>query len=101
MTTARVEDPPLLIGQGRFMDDIDPLPGTLTAAIVRSPYAHARIRSVNPDRARNHPGVAAVIGPHEVKAELRPFPLALRAPMPYYPSATDRARFVGEPVADG
>ena len=99
MTTARVEDPPLLTGRGRFMDDIDPLPGTLTAAIVRGPYAHARIRSVNLDRARNHPGVAAVIGPHEVKAELRPFPLALRAPMPYYPSATDRARFVGEPVA--
>jgi 2-furoyl-CoA dehydrogenase large subunit len=81
------------------MDDIDPLPGTLTAAIVRSPHPHARIRSVNLERARNHPGVAAVIGPQEVKTELRPFPLALKVSMPYYPLAIDRVRFVGEPVA--
>ena len=40
---ARIEDPALLCGQGRFLDDEDPLPGTLTAAIVRSPLPHARI----------------------------------------------------------
>ncbi|MBO0803058.1 MAG: xanthine dehydrogenase family protein [Nocardiopsaceae bacterium] len=99
MGLARIEDPPLLTGRGRFMDDIDPLPGTLTAAIVRSPHAHARILSVDLESARNHPGVAAVIGPREVQAELRPFPLALKTPMPYYPTAVGRARFVGEPVA--
>jgi 2-furoyl-CoA dehydrogenase large subunit len=96
---ARIEDPALLTGQGRFLDDLDPLPGTLVAAIVRSPHAHARIRSVNLDRARNHPGVAAVIGPEEVLATLRPFPLSVKAPTPYYPTATDKTRFVGEPVA--
>ncbi|MGH3627403.1 MAG: xanthine dehydrogenase family protein molybdopterin-binding subunit, partial [Sciscionella sp.] len=98
-STARIEDPALLTGRGRFLDDMDPLPGTLTAAIVRSPHPHARIRRVNLERARAHPGVAAVIGPDDVTAALRPFPLALKVPMPYYPSATDKARFVGEPVA--
>ncbi|WAP59816.1 xanthine dehydrogenase family protein molybdopterin-binding subunit [Streptomyces sp. S465] len=97
--TARIEDPALLTGRGRFLDDIDPLPGTLTAAIVRSPHPHARIRGVDLERARRHPGVAAVIGPDEVTATLRPFPLSLKAPMPYYPTGTDKVRFVGEPVA--
>ncbi|MFI9781626.1 xanthine dehydrogenase family protein molybdopterin-binding subunit [Streptomyces sp. NPDC051956] len=97
--TARIEDPALLTGRGRFLDDIDPLPGTLTAAVVRSPHPHARIRGVNLERARRHPGVAAVIGPDEVTAALRPFPLSLKTPMPYYPTGTDKVRFVGEPVA--
>ncbi|MBB5158601.1 xanthine dehydrogenase family protein molybdopterin-binding subunit [Saccharopolyspora phatthalungensis] len=98
-TTARIEDPALLCGRGRFLDDLDPLPGTLTAAIVRSPHPHARIRGVDLSRARAHPGVAAVVGPDEVLETLRPFPLSLKAPMPYYPTATDKARFVGEPIA--
>ncbi|MBZ4015527.1 xanthine dehydrogenase family protein molybdopterin-binding subunit [Streptomyces purpurogeneiscleroticus] len=97
--TARIEDPALLTGRGRFLDDIDPLPGTLTAAVVRSPHPHARIRGVDLERARRHPGVAAVIGPEEVLAALKPFPLSLKTPMPYYPTGTDKVRFVGEPVA--
>jgi 2-furoyl-CoA dehydrogenase large subunit len=76
-TLARIEDAALLTGQGRFLDDLDPLPGTLVAAVVRSPHAHARIRSVNLERARRHPGVAAVIGPDEVTATLKPFPLSV------------------------
>ena len=98
-TLARIEDAALLTGQGRFLDDLDPLPGTLVATVVRSPHAHARIRSVNFDRARRCPGVAAVIGPEEVLATLKPFPLSVTAPTPYYATATDKARFVGEPVA--
>jgi len=98
-TPSRVEDAPLVTGQGRFLDDLDPLPGTLVAAVVRSPHPHARIRSVDLDRARAYPGVAAVLGPAEVSAALRPFPLSTGAPMPYYPTGTDKARFVGEPVA--
>ena len=43
--------------------------------------------------------MAAVIGPDEVLATLRPFPLSVKAPTPYYPTATDKTRFVGEPVA--
>jgi 2-furoyl-CoA dehydrogenase large subunit len=98
-TLSRVEDAALLTGNGRFLDDMDPLPGTLVATVVRSPHAHARIRAVHLDRARRHPGVAAVIGPEEVLAALNPFPLSVKAPTPYYPTATDKARFVGEPVA--
>lgn len=96
---ARIEDPALLTGRGRFLDDLHPFPGTLSAAIVRSPHPHARIRRVDVSRARRHPGVAAVLGPDEVAAELNPFPLAVKTPMPYYPTAVGKARFVGEPVA--
>src|SRR5205823_4603187 len=41
---ARVEDPDLLTGRGRYLDDIE-VPGTLEGAFVRSPHAHARIRA--------------------------------------------------------
>ena len=95
---ARIEDPALLCGQGRFLDDEDPLPGTLTAAIVRSPLPHARITGFDARAALASPGVTAVIGPPQT-AELRPFPLSVRTPMPYRAGATDRVRFVGEPVA--
>jgi 2-furoyl-CoA dehydrogenase large subunit len=96
---ARTEDAALVSGQGRFLDDMDPLPGTLVAAVVRSTQPHARLRSVDLSRARAHPGVAAVIGPDEVRAALRPFPLSTGAAMPYYPTGTDKVRFVGEPIA--
>ena len=95
---ARVEDPALLCGQGKFLDDLDPLPGTLTAAIVRSPFPHARITGFDSSAALASPGVTAVIGPPQI-AELGPFPLSVRTPMPYFAGATDRVRFVGEPVA--
>ena len=98
MNLARIEDPALLCGQGRFLDDLDPLPGTLTAAIVRSPVPHARITGFDASQALALPGVAAVISPAQT-AKLRPFPLSVRTPMPYYAGATDRVRFVGEPVA--
>jgi len=97
--TARIEDTALLCGRGRFLDDLDPLPGALAAAVVRSPHPHARIRSVDVSRALAAPGVATVIGPDEVTSGLRPFPLSVKAPMPYYAGATGKVRFVGEPVA--
>jgi len=97
--TARIEDPALLCGQGRFLDDLDPLPGTLVAAIVRSPHPHARITGFDARAALASPGVTAVIGPQDVARGLRPFPLSAHTPMPYYAAATDRVRFVGEPVA--
>jgi 2-furoyl-CoA dehydrogenase large subunit len=96
---ARTEDGPLVTGKGRFLDDLDPLPGTLVAAVVRSTQPHARLRAVDLSRARAHPGVAAVIGPDEVRAALRPFPLSTGVAMPYYPTGTDKVRFVGEPIA--
>jgi 2-furoyl-CoA dehydrogenase large subunit len=96
---ARVEDAALVTGQGRFLDDLDPLPGTLVAAVVRSPHPHARITGVELDRALGYPGVAAVVGPEQVAEALRPFPLSTGAAMRYYPTGTDKVRFVGEPVA--
>ena len=55
----RREDPRLLRGEGRFVDDIK-LPGMLHAAFVRSPHAHARIRAIRTERAERLPGVRHV-----------------------------------------
>jgi carbon-monoxide dehydrogenase large subunit len=57
---ARIEDDALLRGHGRFVDDI-PLPGVLEAAFVRSPHAHALIRSIDKRAALALPGVHAVL----------------------------------------
>jgi aerobic carbon-monoxide dehydrogenase large subunit len=56
----RVEDARLLCGRGAFADDRR-IPGGLHAVMVRSPVAHARIRSIDPDPARSLPGVVAVL----------------------------------------
>ncbi len=56
----RKEDPRLIRGQGRFVDDIQ-LPGMLYLDIVRSPYAHAKITKIDTARALKVPGVLAVI----------------------------------------
>ena len=56
----RKEDPRLVRGRGNFIDDVK-LPGMLHLDIVRSPYAHARIKSINSSKALKVPGVAAVI----------------------------------------
>ncbi|HET7703229.1 MAG TPA: xanthine dehydrogenase family protein molybdopterin-binding subunit [Candidatus Limnocylindrales bacterium] len=56
----RVEDPRFITGQGRYLDDIK-LTGMAHLAILRSPYAHANIRSVDTSRAKGMPGVLAVI----------------------------------------
>jgi aerobic carbon-monoxide dehydrogenase large subunit len=56
----RVEDPRFITGKGRFLDDIT-LQGMVHLAILRSPYAHANIRSVDTSAAKQAPGVLAVI----------------------------------------
>src|SRR5918996_4352756 len=56
----RFEDPKLITGRGSFVDDIK-LPGMLHAAVLRSFYAHARIRSIDVSAARALPGVVAVL----------------------------------------
>src|SRR5690349_3260716 len=56
----RKEDPRLLRGRGRFTDDVQ-LPGMLHLAILRSPFAHARIVSVDTSAAEAAPGVIAVV----------------------------------------
>ncbi len=56
----RFEDPALLSGRGRFVDDIK-LPGALNACFVRSPYGHARVRGIDAGAALAMPGVHAVL----------------------------------------
>jgi carbon-monoxide dehydrogenase large subunit len=62
----RVEDPRLISGEAKYLDDIQ-LPGMLHAAILRSPYAHANIRSINTERARRVSGVHVVLTGEDFK----------------------------------
>ena len=101
----RSEDPRILTGAGRYVDDIK-LPGMLHAAFVRSPLAHARVLSVDVSAARALPGVAAVLTGADLEAMTVPGPDALMAlmgwtgPTPEFTLlATDKVRFVGDPVA--
>ncbi|MDW8060500.1 MAG: aerobic carbon-monoxide dehydrogenase large subunit [Thermomicrobium sp.] len=99
----RAEDPRLLTGRGRYVDDID-LPGQLHVAFLRSPLAHARIRSVDVSAAREMPGVVAVWTYDDIGPCQRRMPLLIPHPdltHPYtrYPLAKDEVNHVGEPVA--
>jgi aerobic carbon-monoxide dehydrogenase large subunit len=101
----RSEDPRILTGAGRYVDDIK-LPGMLHAAFVRSPLAHARVLSIDVSAARALPGVVAAYTGAELEAMTVPGPDALMAllgwagPTPEFTLlATDKVRFVGDPVA--
>ena len=56
----RKEDPRLIRGRGNFVDDMQ-LPGMVYLDIVRSPFAHAKLKAINTDKALKVPGVLAVI----------------------------------------
>jgi 2-furoyl-CoA dehydrogenase large subunit len=94
----RIEDDALLRGEGWFIDDLDPLPNTAVAAIVRSPFAHARIGEIDTSAALAVPGVIGVVTGADVAARSRPFGSALGAGIVHYAAAVDVARYVGEPV---
>jgi 2-furoyl-CoA dehydrogenase large subunit len=95
----RKEDEALLTGGARFIDDLSPLPGIRFAAILRSPHPHARIVAIDAARARALPGVWDVVTGSELVALIGPVPSVVKSPVPYYPIAIDRVRYVGEPVA--
>ncbi|WP_313499869.1 xanthine dehydrogenase family protein molybdopterin-binding subunit [Stutzerimonas nitrititolerans] len=95
---ARVEDAALLRGLGRYADDVATPPGTLHAAIVRSPHAHARVISVDASAALTMPGVHGVLTGEDVRRWANPFPVGVRAPMEHWCLAVDKVRYVGEPV---
>jgi 2-furoyl-CoA dehydrogenase large subunit len=95
----RVEDAALLTGRGRFFDDLGERPGTLHAAILRSPHAHARIARINTDAAFKAPGVAAILTGADVTALTRSLVAGVKAAIECWPIAVDRVRYVGEPVA--
>jgi len=95
----RVEDAALLAGKGRYADDLGVKPGTLHAAVLRSPHAHARIRSMDAGPAREMPGVRAVLTGDDVRRWSRPFVVAVKQPMEHWALAVERVRYAGEPVA--
>ena len=99
----RLEDRRLLTGAGSYIDDVK-LPGISTMAILRSPYAHARIRSIELESARAMEGVIDAFCAADLDAQLPVIPLRL-APFDGFerflqrPIAVDKVRYVGEPVA--
>ena len=97
------EAPRFVSGRGRYVDDLS-LPRMLHAAILRSPYAHARIVAVHGETAARSPGVRRVITPDDVTRLTRPFKpgryaAGLRVQIPEYAGAIGKVRYVGEPVA--
>jgi carbon-monoxide dehydrogenase large subunit len=98
----RLEDRPLLTGQGKFAADVS-FPGQWTMRVVRSPVAHGSIKSIDATAALALPGVHAVWTAADV-AHIPPIPFrltGLKALEPYRQPvlATDTVRYVGEPVA--
>ncbi|HWN17207.1 MAG TPA: molybdopterin cofactor-binding domain-containing protein, partial [Candidatus Dormibacteraeota bacterium] len=98
----RPDDPRLLTGRGRYLDDLT-LPRMAHVAFVRSPHAHAVIAGIECDAARLCPGILAVLTGPEAARFCKPY----RGVLLHYagmktgamlPLATDRARYVGEPV---
>ena len=95
----RLEDAALLTGRGQFADDLGVRPGTLHAAIVRSPHAHAELRGIDAAAALAMPGVRAVLTGEDVRRWAQPFVVGVKQPMQHWPLAIDRVRYAGEPVA--
>ena len=98
----RVEDPRLIKGIATYVDDIT-LPGMLHAAVLRSPYAHARINNIKADAAKASPGVVGVFTGADVNDKCGLVPCASPMPDSKIPKhtvlASDRVYFVGHPVA--
>ena len=95
----RVEDAALLMGRGRYIDDLPVAPGTGHAAILRSPHAHARLVAIDAAPALALPGVHAVVTGRDARAWSTPFLVGVRQPMEHWCIALDRVRYAGEPVA--
>jgi len=100
----RKEDPRLITGRARYIDDIS-LPGTLWAAIVRSPEAHAKIVSIDTSAAADYPGVHAVFTGEDMADLAGPLPCAWVPPgvevqnPEHWPLARGTVNHVGDPVA--
>jgi carbon-monoxide dehydrogenase large subunit len=100
----RVEDPPLIRGEGTYVDDVV-LPGMLHAAIVRSTEAHARIVSIDASEALARDDVHAVLTSDDLSDLKAPLPMIFAPPgvdihMPaHWPLAKREVKHVGDPVA--
>ncbi len=101
-SVARLEDRPLLMGQGRFAADVS-FPGQWCMRVVRSPVAHGKLKSIDAAPALALPGVHAV-WTRDDAAHIPPIPFRLTGlvelePYRQYILARDMVRYVGEPVA--
>jgi carbon-monoxide dehydrogenase large subunit len=100
----RKEDPRLLTGRGRYIDDIS-LPGMLWASFVRSPEAHAKVTLIDTSGALEHPGVHAVLTAADLDGLQGPLPMAWVPPgveinnPEHWPLAKETVNHVGDPVA--
>ena len=101
----RLEDPALLSGRGRFVDDLK-LPGLLHACFVRSPHAHAMVRGIDSRAAMVMPGVHAVLTADDLPEPMRRMPIPMLTPNPAIATprtqtalARDEVCYVGQPIA--
>ena len=97
----RKEDPRFLTGKGQYTDDLH-IPGQLYAGLLRSPYAHARIRNIDLSKVQQREGVVCTLTGDEVAQLTRPVPNNLRAPyseIEDYCMAVGKSRYAGEVVA--
>ena len=98
----RLEDPPLVTGRGRYAGDIS-FPHQLHMRVVRSNHAHGKILSINTAAARALPGVVAVWTaadiPEVPPVDFREGRIERLEPWRQPVLATDRVRYVGDPVA--
>jgi carbon-monoxide dehydrogenase large subunit len=98
----RREDPALIQGYGKYVDDV-PMVGTLHAAFYRSPYAHARINSLDVEAAKHHPGVVTVLTGEDLLGKVGTIPCGatsegMKVPV-NHALAVGKVGFVGQPVA--
>jgi CO/xanthine dehydrogenase Mo-binding subunit len=93
----RREDPALLMGTALFTNDVK-LPGMLHAAVLRSPYAHARIVSIDTSAAKQLPGVYAVLTGRDATEVIDPVPAFCAEPVVEHAIAVEKVRYAGEAV---
>jgi carbon-monoxide dehydrogenase large subunit len=96
----RREDPRMIMGRGTYVDDVQ-LPRMTYAAILRSPYAHARILSINVDKAKALPGVVAVLTGADLQGQNVPcgWTLPDMKVAPHPALAVGKVRYTGDAVA--
>ncbi len=95
----RMEDARLLTGTARFADHYPTPAGTLHAAILRSPHAHAEIVSIDTAEALARPGVAAALTGEDIKGLTDPYLVIVKQPLDEWSLAVGRVRYTGQPVA--
>ena len=93
----RIEDPRLLTGKGKYLDDVT-VPGMAHAAILRSPLAHARIKSIDISKAEKLPGVIAVVTGKKFLETTGPTVTFSSPAVVQHAIAVDKVRHVGEAV---